>query len=369
MRKILYAKPSITDLEITYVTDAVTNGWGDECYSYLNRFEEAVCARFNVTRAWATSSCHGALHIALSALGIGPGDEVIVPDTTWIGSVAPISWLGGKPVFVDVLPDTWCIDPDKIREAISKKTKAIIAVHLYGNVCEMDEILQIANLHGIPVIEDAAEAIGSEYQGRLVGSLGDLSVLSFHGTKTMTTGEGGMLLSNRMDLNRRIGIIEAQGRSPERHTSFWVDEIGLKYKMSNIQAALGLAQIERLDELVNKKRTIFSYYSEAFNNLTGYKMNPEKANTRNSYWMPTLVFNDSSMMDLEQLFRELSQAGISARPFFFPVSMFPMYKSKASNLTAYSLYKRALNLPSNYELSKQDAQYVAEKIVAKMITG
>ena len=159
MRKILAAKPSITDLEIAYVTDAVSNGWGERCYDYLNRFKISVSDYFSSSHVWPTSSCHGALHIVLKSLGVGPGDEVIVPDATWTGSVFPISWLGAKPIFVDVLPDTWCIDPQAVKAAISKHTKAIVAVHLYGNLCEMDELLEIGNQYQIPLIEDAAEAL------------------------------------------------------------------------------------------------------------------------------------------------------------------------------------------------------------------
>jgi len=207
-------KPSITDLEIAYVTDAITNGWGDHCYDYINRFTETLKSCFGLNHAWPTSSCHGALHIVLMALGIGPGDEVIVPDITWIGSVSPIVWLGAKPVFADILRDTWCIDPVSIEKRITEKTKAIIVVHLYGNVCDMDPIMAIAHKHNIPVIEDTAEAVGAEYHGVRVGSIGDFGVFSFHGTKTFTTGEGGAIISNRDDLADKISTICNQGADP-----------------------------------------------------------------------------------------------------------------------------------------------------------
>ncbi len=184
--RIYYTKPSITDLEVRYATDAAANGWGDRCYEYIMRFEDAFKAHLGVQYAIATSSCTGALHMGMAALGIGPGDEVILADTNWIATAAPIVHLGATPVFVDILEDTWCVDPDLVEKAITPKTKAIVAVHLYGNLCEMDRLLAIGAGHGIPVIEDAAEAIGSVYHGQRAGSMGRFGAFSFHGTKTLT---------------------------------------------------------------------------------------------------------------------------------------------------------------------------------------
>lgn len=189
-RKIPYTKPSITELEIDYAADAVRNGWGEECYKYIYRFEEAFKRHLGVQYAISTSSCTGALHMGMHALGIGPGDEVIMANTNWVASAAPIVHLGGKPIFVDILPDSWCLDPRQVEAAITSRTKAIVAVHLYGNLCEMDELLAIGDRYHIPVIEDAAEAIGSVYHGRKAGSMGKFGAFSFHGTKTITTGEG-----------------------------------------------------------------------------------------------------------------------------------------------------------------------------------
>ena len=180
--KIPLARPSITQLEIDYVADAVTNGWGAHCYDYIHRFEKAFRAHLNVKHAIATSSCTGALHMGLAAIGVGAGDEVILPDSTWIASAAPITYLGATPVFVDVLPESWCIDPKQVEAAITPRTKAIMPVHLYGNLCDMDALLEIGRRHGIPVIEDAAEAIGSVWHGRRAGTLGLFGVYSFHGS-------------------------------------------------------------------------------------------------------------------------------------------------------------------------------------------
>ena len=202
--RILYTKPSITELEVAYATDAARNGWGDHCYEYIHRFEEAFRQHLGVKYAIATSSCTGALHMGLAALGIGPGDEVILADTNWIATAAPIVHLGAKPVFVDILPDTWCLDPNLVEAAITPRTKAIIAVHLYGNLCDMDRLLAIGEKYGISVIEDSAEAIGSIYHGKRAGSMGAFGTFSFHGTKTLTTGEGGMFVTSDANLYEQV---------------------------------------------------------------------------------------------------------------------------------------------------------------------
>lgn len=366
MRKILAAKPSITDHEIAYVTDAVTNGWGENCYDYINRFKKATVDYFGASLVWPTSSCHGALHLALISLGIGRGDEVIVPDATWTGSVFPISWIGATPVFVDVLPNTWCISPEAVLRAITPKTKAIIAVHLYGNLCEMDELLAIGQKFGIPVIEDAAEAIGSEYKGRKAGSMADFGVFSFHGTKTLTTGEGGLLISNRSDLEEKVTTVDSQGRRPGSKL-FWVDEIGLKYKMSNIQAALGLAQLERVDELVESKRRVFRWYQQAFEEFSDISVNPEQCYAKNSYWMPTIIFGESHNVDIESLIVGMNQKGVAARPFFYPVSSLPMYESVSGNTVSRYLNCRGVNLSNYFDMERLDVEF-AVKILREVLT-
>lgn len=356
--------PSITQREIEYVTDAVTNGWGPKCYEYVEKFRSGLKTYFNCEHAWPTSSCHGALHMALMALGIQPGDEVIVPDATWVGSVFPISWLGAMPIFVDVLPGTWCINPKKIEAGITKRTKAIIAVHLYGNLCEMDEIMAIGKKYGLPVIEDAAEALGSLYRGEKAGSIADLGVFSFHGTKTITTGEGGAVITSRNDLAQKLTIIDNQGRRPGAKF-FWVDDIGLKYKMSNVQAAIGVAQLERVEELVGTKRRTFNWYCEYLDDLKGIRMNTEQAFAFNSYWMPTIIFGESWGMDLQkrdELIESMNAAGIGLRPFFYPVSSFPMYTAVDSNHNSRRLCSAGINLPSNFDISKKDVHYIVSKL-------
>ena len=214
--RIFYTKPSITDLEVSYAADAAENGWGDQCYAYINRFEALFKQHLGVSHAIATSSCTGALHMGIAALGIGPGDEVIMADTNWIATAAPIVHLGATPVFVDILPDSWCIDPEEAEAAITPRTKAIVAVHLYGNLCDMDRLLAIGEKYGIPIIEDAAEAIGSLHDGRRAGSMGAFGAFSFHGTKTLTTGEGGMFVTNDADLYERVLTLSNHGRTRGR---------------------------------------------------------------------------------------------------------------------------------------------------------
>src|SRR5688572_10140543 len=212
MSRIHYTKPSITELETGYAADAAANGWGERCYDYIHRFEAAFQEHLGVAHAIATSSCTGALHMGLSALGVGAGDEVILGDTNWIASAAPITYLGARHVFVDVLPDSWCLDPERVEAAITPRTKAIVAVHLYGNLCHMDALLDSGARHGIPVVEDAAEAIGSVDHGRRAGSMGAFSSFSFHRTKTVTTGEGGMFATNDLELHRKVLTLSNHGR-------------------------------------------------------------------------------------------------------------------------------------------------------------
>ncbi len=368
-RNILYAKPSISQKEIDYVTDAAANGWGEHCYDYLIRFRDKLQESFQVRHAIPTSSCHGALHMALAALGVGPGDEVIVPDATWVGSVWPIVWLGATPVFVDILPDTWCVDPERIAAAIGPKTKAIIVVHLYGNLVEMADVLALAERYGLPVVEDAAEAIGAKYRGRRAGTMADIGVFSFHGTKTLTTGEGGAILTNRSDLADTLDVLENQGRNRSERCYFWCERVGYKYKMSNIQAALGLAQLERLNELVARKREVFLAYRDALAALPDLTMNPEPPHVRNAYWMPTVVLGRRYRVDVESLIRAANEDGIALRPFFHPVSSMPMHQPVLSNTNSYSLAGRAFNLPSGFDLNEAAIADITEWLKEHLATG
>jgi perosamine synthetase len=364
--KIHYTKPSITELEVGYATDAARNGWGEKCYEYINKFEEKFKEFTKAKYAIATSSCTGALHMGLSALGVGLDDEVILAETNWIASAAPITYLGAKPVFVDVLPDTWCIDPASLEAAITPRTKAIIAVHIYGNLCEMDKLLAIGEKYNIPVIEDAAEAIGSKWYGRHAGTIGKFGTFSFHGTKTLTTGEGGMFITNDADFYEKVLTLSNHGRAKGQTKQFWPDAVGFKYKMSNIQAAIGYGQMERIHELVARKREIFTYYHKHLAGLSDVKMNPEKANTVNGYWMPTVVFDKSTGITREKLQEAFAVENIDARVFFYPLSSLPMFEDKPANSTAWDIPNRAINLPSFHDMTFAQQDFVLSVILKNL---
>ena len=356
--RIYYTKPSITELEIRYATDAAANGWGDKCYEYINRFEAAFKAHLGVKYAIATSSCTGALHMGMAALGIGPGDEVIMADSNWIATASPIVNLGAKPVFIDILPDSWCLDPYLIEQAITPRTKAIVAVHLYGNLCEMEKLLAIGKKHGIPIIEDAAEAIGSIYHGKHAGSMGKFGSFSFHGTKTLTTGEGGMFVTNDSNLYEHVLTLSNHGRARGQTKQFWPDMVGFKYKMSNIQAAIGCAQVERIEELTQRKRGIFSYYREHLLVRPGIYMNPEPVGTVNGAWMPTVVFTPETGITREILQSAFASENIDARVFFHPLSSLPMFEKNNVNVHAWDVPTRAINLPSYHDISEGELERI-----------
>jgi perosamine synthetase len=352
--RIHYTKPSITELEVSYATDAVRHGWGARCYEYIARFEEMFRAHLGVRHAIATSSCTGALHMGLAGLGVGPGDEVILADTNWIASAAPIVHLGAKPVFVDVRPDSWCIDPELAEAAITPRTKAILAVHLYGNLCDMERLLAIGAQHGVPVVEDAAEAIGSVWHGRRAGSLGAFGAFSFHGTKTLTTGEGGMFVTGDAELYERVLTLSAHGRSRTQKKQFWPDVVGFKYKLSNVQAAIGCGQMERIDELIRRKREILANYRARVESLPQVAMNPEPAGTVNGAWMPTVVFARETGVTREALLSAFEAENIDARVFFHPLSGLPMFEPVRANRVAHDLPGRAINLPSFHDMTDEE---------------
>jgi perosamine synthetase len=353
MARIHYTKPSITDLEIGYAADAAAQGWGERCYEYIGRFERLFRGHLGSRHAIATSSCTGALHMGLAALGVGPGDEVILADINWIASAAPVVHLGATPVLVDILPDSWCIDPARAEAAIGPRTKAIIAVHLYGNLCDMDALIDLGRRRGIAVVEDAAEAIGSEWHGRRAGSLGTFGTFSFHGTKTVTTGEGGMFVTDDDDLHERVLTLSNHGRSRGQTRQFWPDRVGFKYKMSNVEAAIGCGQLERIAELVAAKRRILARYRERLAGLP-VRMNPEPAGTINGAWMPTVVVDEGVPFDRELLLEEFQAAEIDGRVFFWPLSGLdlPARLGPGGAPVAAAIHGRGINLPSYHDLDE-----------------
>lgn len=365
MPRIPVSGPSITELEVEYVADAVRRCWYGQANEYHERFERVFTRYVGVRHAVALPSCTSALHLALAALGIGPGDEVIVPDATWIATSAPISYVGATPVFADIDPDTWCLCAKSCRSLVTERTKAIIAVDLYGGLPDWHELRELAFERGLALIEDAAEAIGSEFQGRRAGSLGDVGTFSFHGSKTLTTGEGGMLVTDRDDLHQRVLSLRDHGRPPGDRM-FWNAEVAYKYKMSSMQAALGLAQMERLEALVERKREIFAAYRVALGEVPHVTLNWEPPGTKNTYWMVTVVVDPALGLTKEALIAELGRQDIDCRPFFHPLSSLPAYAAcpqaaaaRARNVHSYRISPYGINLPSGLNLTERDIRRVS----------
>lgn len=366
--RIPVAGPSITDREVELVAEAARTAWYQNHYTYNARFEHMLADYVGVAHAVSVPHCTAALHLALVALGIGPGDEVLVPDVTWIASVAPVFYVGARPVLVDILPDTWCIDPIAVEAAMGPRTKAIIGVDLYGSVCDWERLEQIAARHNLVLIEDAAEALGSQFKGRKAGAFGAASAFSFHGSKTVVTGEGGMLATNRDDVIQRALRLRDHGRKPGDRF-FLNDEVAFKYRMSAVQAALGVAQMERIDELIAQKRAIFSWYKEGLAGMAGITLNAEPADTVNSYWMVTIVLDDSVRLDKFALMAELDQRNIDSRPFFSPLSALPAFdnypeakrfvspKAVGSRIAA-----KGVNLPSGYNMTEDKVGIVVDAL-------
>ncbi len=368
MERIPVSGPWITQKEIHYVTDAVTNAWYSNANVYNDRFERAFADYLGVRFAVSLPSCTSAIHLSLLAFGIGPGDEVIVPDATWIASAAPISYVGAIPVFADIDEKTWCLSAESFEECITPRTKAVIPVDLYGNVPDMDAVRGVAERHGVAIIEDAAEAIGSEYKGRKAGSLGDSSAFSFHGSKTLTTGEGGMLLTSREDIYRRVLVLRDHGRQPG-DKMFWNHEVGYKYKMSSMQAALGLAQLERVEELITRKRQIFSWYEGELAGIEGVTLNYEAPETKNTYWMVTVVVDKEFGVKKDQLMEKMSKNNIDCRPFFHPLSALPAYEhleqahcARQRNKITYHITPYGINLPSGMNMTEEKVKYVCDTL-------
>jgi perosamine synthetase len=357
--KIPYTRPSVTEREVQAATEAAAHGWGERCYEEITRFERGFAAHLGVRHAIATSSCTGALHMGLAALGIGPGDEVILPDTTWIATAASIRYVGATPVFVDIRADSWCIDPEAAERAITPRTKAIFAVHLYGNLCDMDALLDLGTRRGVAVIEDAAEAVGSTWHGRRAGSMGRFGTFSFHGTKTMTTGEGGMFVTDDDALHERVLTMSNHGRARGQTKQFWPDLLGFKYKMSNVQAAIGRVQLERVEELVARKRAIMDAYRARLGALPGVALNLEPAGTVIGAWMPTVVFDPATGVTRERLLRAFAEENVDARVFFYPISGLPMFTPCPQNANAWDIPGRAINLPSYHDMTEEEIDRVS----------
>lgn len=359
---ILTAGPSITNLEIEYVNDAVQNGWNENWNLYLKRLEEAFSSKFFMPHTLATSCCTGAMHMGLKALEIGAGDEVVVPELTWVATASAVRYCDAIPVFVDVDPETWTICPKSLEKAITPKTKVVMPVHLYGHPAKMDEVTAVAEKNNLRIFEDAAPAIGAKFRDQFTGTFGDLSAFSFQGAKLMVTGEGGMLMAKDSKLFAKIRQYAEHGRSADSNKgAFWIEEVGFKYKMSNIQAALGLAQFERLDELIEKKRQIFSWYEARLGEIDGIALNREADWAKSIYWMTSIYLKKNFKRTRNELIEFLKKNEVDSRPVFPAISNYPMWPTM-NNPVANHIGQNAINLPSGHNLTEDQIDYVCKLI-------
>jgi perosamine synthetase len=361
MNNFLYPvyKPYLLGNEKKYVNDCIDSSWISSKGKYINEFENEFAKYIDIK--YSASVCNGtvALHLALMALDIKPDDEIIVPTLTYIASVNAISYVGAKPVFVDSLKTTWQLDPQDVIKKITAKTKAIMVVHLYGHPCDMDALCKIAKDNNLYIIEDCAEAIGSKHKNKHVGTFGDIATFSFFGNKTITTGEGGMVVTNNKVLIEKVSHLKGQGLAKNRE--YWHDTIGYNYRMTNIQAAIGLAQLENVDKILIKKKLISNFYEKAFSE-TKIDFHFSREDVVNSYWMCSILVPNKENRDIIR--ENLKIEKIETRPLFYPAHTMPMYLEELENFpVANDLGSRGINLPSYPDLTENDLSYIVKKIL------
>ncbi|MBT6472574.1 MAG: DegT/DnrJ/EryC1/StrS family aminotransferase [Candidatus Marinimicrobia bacterium] len=364
MSEIYMTGPSVTDEDANIVLDAVRNGWyGKKAYHYVETFEKEFAQYHNRNFALMTPNCTTALHLLLEGLEIRDGDEVIAPECTWIGSVACITYQRATTVFADIDSEHWCLTPESIEKAITPKTKAVIVVDLYGNMPDYEAIKRVCDKHNIYMIEDVAEALGSVYKGIRAGKFGIGSTFSFHRTKTITTGEGGMLLIDDEELFNRCKFLRDHGRQPG---SYFNTEVTFKYMPFNLQAALGYAQFKRIGELVGKKRWILNGFKDRLADIPDILLNPEPNHIVNGAWATALVFGRSHKMTRDKALEEIPKLGFPVRPFFYPLSSLPAFddenNGRKNNPIAYDVSSRGINLPCALNLTESDLDLYAEGI-------
>jgi perosamine synthetase len=344
-------EPSLTGNELDYVQECINTNWISSQGAYVTKFEKSFSSYHSVPYALTTSSGTTALHLALTALGVGPGDEVIVPDLTFGASANSVIHCGAKPVFVDVDPRYWNIDPGLIEASLSKDTKAIMPVHLYGHPCDMDPILDVAQGHSLFIVEDCAEALGAEYKGRLVGTFGDVACFSFFSNKIITTGEGGMVITNATDLMEKMEVLRDHGMRKEKR--YWHEVAGFNYRMTNLQAALGLAQMEQIQSFINNRREIAAMYSQQLANIEGIFLPPERQWAKNIYWLYSILIDEKRLgISRDKLILELQKEGVETRPMFYPLHIQPAFRSAEGSFPVTErLAATGLSLPSGGTVS------------------
>lgn len=363
VKKICFAGPSITQKEIDYTVDGVKNGFYETFDKDIVELEKTTAAYVKVKYALAGFCATHSLHLACLVCGFKKGDEVICTDFSWAATAYSISYTGATPIFVDIDPKTWCIDPKAIRKAITKKTKGIMVVDSFGQMADWDEILKIAKEYNLKIVEDAAPALGSLYKGKKAGFFGDVGCISFHGAKIAVSGEGGMFLTNNKKMYDEAILLSNMGRT-NRLANFWCDSIGYEYQMANVTAALARAQVERIEELVAIKRNIFDWYSERLKNIPQLKLIVEPKNTRSNYCYPAVLLK-SNKITRNKLVAELKKYNIHAREAFPRMSRFPIYKnlSLLPNPVASDVEKNGFNLPSAANLTEKDINFVCDVLL------
>ena len=350
-------RPHLGETEKLYVNQAMDSTWISSKGPFLDRFEHEFPAYLGAAHGVATNNGTTSLHVALAALGIGPGDEVIVPTFTYIASVNAITYTGATPVFVDSEPDFWNLDPALIEPLVTERTRAIEIVHLYGHPADADPVLEVARRHGLAVIEDAAEAHGAKYRGRKVGTLGDAASFSFFGNKVITTGEGGMVVTDDEEFAEKCRHLRGQGVSPTR--TYWHDVIGYNYRMTNLAAAIGCAQLERIDQVLEDKRRIAGWYRDRLEGAPGLIFQRE-AEWADAVWWMVSVLVEPGMRDGLMAF--LADNRVDSRPFFHPAHQLPMYGRSQSYPVAERLGSSGINLPSFPDLTKVQVDLVCDLI-------
>lgn len=359
--------PNIGELEKQYVVRALESGYVSSIGPLVAEFEERFARWVGVRYAVATVNGTAAIHLALRLLGIGPGDEVIVPALTFVATVNPVVYVGATPVVVDVDPLTWNIDPDEVERAITDRTRAVIPVHLYGNPADMSRLVDIARRYGLYVIEDAAEALGTTYDGRHVGTFGNIGVFSFNGNKVITTGGGGMLVTNDEDLAARARLLVNQGRRAGIF-EYEHQEIGYNYRLTNLQAALGLAQLERLPHFLEVKRRIAALYQQLLQGVPGLAWQYELENASSNWWLFSVLIEPTKFgEDRHMVAERLRRYGIQVRPLFLPLTQQPAYKKYAFKNcpVAEFLHARGLNLPSATFLTDKEIRETCQILLQR----
>jgi perosamine synthetase len=359
VNQIPVSKPALIGREKEYVLDCIESSWISSNGKYIGLFEHRFAEYIGIKHALSCSNGTVALHLALLALGIGPGDEVIVPTLTYVATANAVKYTGAIPVLADSEPGTWNIDAEKIELLVTKNTKAIIAVPLYGHPCDMDRIMSIAEKHRLYVIEDAAEALGARYKGRLCGSIADISTFSFYGNKTITTGEGGMVVTNADALAAKVRLLKGQGMDPQRR--YWFPVVGYNYRMTNIQAAIGLAQLENIDKFLSRRREVARWYNEKLKGIKGVILPVERDYAVHSYWMYSVLIENEYGRARDNVMELLHNNGVETRPIFYPMHVMPIYKEGASIFkNAESISSKGINLPTFYELGEKNVKFIAD---------